>query len=161
MRTGLLIAAVSLSLCGTTVFACGDREAISLASRLFAKHRLFYAQETPGLKKIVSPAFYQALKGHYRCGEKEGGICHLDYEPWLGAQDGEVGAPVKYAVTARSADGVSVSMSYAFVLEPGTPKKAQTVVLQLQKAAEPQCWLVDDLVTPIGDSLAKSYRGKP
>jgi hypothetical protein len=160
MRIALLLAAIPLSLLCSPSRACGDKEAISVATQLFTKHRSFYADETPGLKQLVSGAFYQTLKAHYRCAEKEG-ICHLDYEPWLGAQDGEVSEPVRYEVSSRAKENISVTMSYLFFIASDRPKKKQKVVLRLQLAAQPQCWVINDLITPVGDSLAKRYRGQP
>src|SRR5262249_60098190 len=106
MRRALATSILTAILFCSPASACGDKDAIAVASRFFTEHRSFYAEETPGLKQIVSSPFYQTLKAHYRCAEKEG-ICHLDYEPWLGAQDGEVSGSVRYRISSKTKERVS------------------------------------------------------
>ena len=61
-----------------------------------------------------------------RCSEREweyskGEVGHLDYDPWLGGQDGEIGKPVRFSVETESPDTAIVSMSYPFVLRLQAP----------------------------------------
>ncbi|GAA5181282.1 hypothetical protein GCM10025771_27870 [Niveibacterium umoris] len=109
---------------------------------------------------MVTPELYKLLRAHYRC-EGDGYVCHLDYEPWLGAQDGEVSAPVRYSIKERSHSVTRVAMHYQFLIEPGVPTTDREVVLHLKSAPPPQCWRLGDLITPTGESLATSYAGKP
>lgn len=39
---------------------------------------------------LVSPAFGNALRGERACQQREEGICTIDSDPWLDAQDGDV-----------------------------------------------------------------------
>jgi len=144
----------------SSAFACGEEEAIAFAKRFFAEHRTFYFKDSPAVRESVTPALYQALQNHYRCAAQDG-LCHIDYEPWLGAQDGEVSGPISFAFSSQGNNKASVSLRYQFELSPDRPKKKQTVVLHLASAKEPQCWKVSDLITPLGQSLAKLYRAKP
>jgi hypothetical protein len=83
---------------------CDATTATAFAQRLYAKHYNFYYTDSPGLKTLVSPALYRALRNHYHCE----GVCHLDYDPWLGAQDGEIGPPVTFKASKVDKSGATV-----------------------------------------------------
>lgn len=159
LRFPTILAAAAI-LVSSSTFACGEEEAIAFAKRFFAEHRTFYFKDSPAVRESVTPALYQALLNHYRCQAQEG-MCHIDYEPWLGAQDGEISGPISFSFASHSNDKASVSLHYQFELSPDRPKKKQAVVLHLVSAKEPLCWKVGDLITPLGQSLAKLYRAKP
>ena len=152
--------AAALIFISSSAFACGEEEAIAFAKHFFAEHRTFYFKDSPAVRDSVTPALYRALQNHYRCAAQDG-LCHIDYEPWLGAQDGEVSGPISFSFASPGNNKASVSLRYQFELSPDRPKKRQTVVLHLTSASEPQCWKVSDLITPLGQSLAKLYRAKP
>lgn len=135
---------------------CTDESARALAQRVYSQHYDFYAQAQPGMQSWVSPALLRALRNHYRCE----GVCHLDYDPWLGAQDGEIRPPVTFKVTRRDKSGVEVEMRYQYYIADPEPIQPQHLLLRLQSAAAPQCWRLDDLITPLGDSLKKAYSAK-
>lgn len=153
----ILICLLALIPAGQALAAACDAEtATAFAQRLYAKHYNFYSTGGPGLKTLVSPALYRALRNHYRCE----GVCHLDYEPWLGAQDGEIGPPVTFNANKVDKSGATVEMHYQFLIATTVPPKPQRVILRLKPSAPPQCWRLDDLVTPLGDSLRQSYLQK-
>jgi hypothetical protein len=159
LRLNTLVAAALIFMSSPT-FACGEEEAIAFAKRFFADHRTFYFKDSPTVRESVTPALYKALQNHYRCQAQEG-LCHIDYEPWLGAQDGEVSGPISFSFASKGNDKASVSLRYQFELSPDRPKKKQKVILHLATSKEPQCWKVSDLITPLGQSLATLYRAKP
>lgn len=136
---------------------CNEARALAQAEAFFKQHQAFYFKETPALRQAVSPALYRALQRHYRCA----GVCHLDYDPWLGAQDGEIAEPIQFAVSSSTREKVEVRMSYRYDAGPGQPEETNTVRLRLSAVAPPRCWVLDDLVTPLGDSVLQRYRGKP
>lgn len=146
---GLLAAEAALA-------ACGGPQALSLAQGFYAGHYAFYHQPTPGLRDWVTPAFHAALQNHYRCARQHG-QCHIDHDPWLGAQDGEVTGPVTYSLQGVDARQAVVVLRYRFAVanEPPAPREVR---LRLRATAAPRCWQVDDLHTPLGDSLAARYR---
>lgn len=154
------LVAAALVFMSSSTFACGEEEAIAFAKRFFADHRTFYFKDSPAVRESVTSALYQALQNHYRCQVQEG-LCHIDYEPWLGAQDGEVSGPISFSFASKGNGKASVSLRYLFELSRDRPKTKQTVVLHLASAEPPQCWRVSDLITPLGQSLAKLYRAKP
>ncbi len=160
MRSVFILVIFISSILGSAATACGIAEAEGVARRFFGVHRDFAWQETPGLRKIVTPPFYRALKAHYRCAAKEG-ICQLDYDPWLGAQDGGISGPVSFAVSSKAHNEAAVTLSYQFDAGADAPRKKQDVVLHLRAAASPQCWQVADLVTPAGASIVRQIRGEP
>ena len=140
--------------------ACDTADPAAFAQRFFDTHRTFYFEETPALAQAVTAELHRALRNHYRCIEKEG-LCHLDYDPWLGAQDGDIAGTPTFTARRTPQGGIEVAMRYRFVLNPGEPGAPHEVVLRLQQTAPPQCWRVSDLITPLGDALAARYRGKP
>jgi len=157
---GITLALASLTSTSSPLHPdCTRSDPARFAEQFFQSHRSFYLQETPALKPQVTIGLYRALRNHYQCAEAEG-VCHLDYDPWLGAQNGEMAEPALFQVPRGDARPVRVSMTYRFMLEPGKPARARKVVLQLQPAQPPQCWQVDDLITPRGHSLARRYSSK-
>lgn len=136
---------------------CGIPDPAEFAQKFFLEHRSFYYEETPSLKQYVTPSLLDALQNHYRCAMAEG-ICHLDYEPWLGAQDGNIAGAAKFSTKSAGQGRAIVTMSYRFEIEPGKPTIVHRVKLYLAARGASGCWRVSDLVTPLGDSLAKSYR---
>jgi hypothetical protein len=107
--------------------------------------RTFYAEHY---------SFYALLKREWEYSKGE--IGHLDYDPWLGGQDGEIGKPVRFSVETESPDTAIVSMSYPFVLDSKHPAERHTVHLVLRKR-EHECWQLQDFITPRGDSLSYVY----
>lgn len=137
--------------------ACDAVRPDAVVQRFQSQHADFYFQATPGLKQAVTPALWSALRNHYRCAEREG-LCHLDYDPWLGAQDGDMAGSPRFQVTQQTADRARVDMHFQLSLGPSQPLQARRVTLVLAAMAPPACWRVDDLITPLGDSLAQRYR---
>lgn len=138
---------------------CGHSNSAKFAQQFFSMHRSFYFEETPALWSYVTPSLYRALQNHYRCAAAEG-ICHLDYDPWLGAQDGEIAGDPTFSAKSIGLGRSTVTMAYRFEIEPGRPTKPHRVVLHLKAAPPPVCWQVSDLVTPLGHSLAKRYSSR-
>lgn len=80
----------------------------------------------------------------------------MDYDPWLGAQDGEIGKPVRFSVESESPDTAVVAMSYPYVLDHKHRPERHTVHLVLRKG-EDECWRLQDFITPLGESLSYVY----
>lgn len=158
-RATFILSLLASSLSGAALAACATMEPAAFAQHFFEKHREFYHLPTTRLDEVVTPAFRRALAAHYRCIKAEG-ICHIDYDPWLGAQDGEIHPPLEFSVTARQGDRASVRMAYRFVVA-GPQGTRHQVTLMLRAKTADKCWQVDDLITPLGDSLATRYLGSP
>ena len=135
---------------------CDAESATKFAQNIYNTRYNFYDAEEVGVKALVSPALYHALQNHYSCE----GVCHLDYDPWLGAQDGKIGPPITFETTKIDKTGATVEMHYQFLIAPTKPAKSHIVLLKMKPSAPPQCWQLNDLVTPIGDSLLKAYSKK-
>ncbi len=119
-----------------------------------ARHARFYAgPPSPALLAQLTPSFGTLLskEAAYAGGE----VGHLDYDPWLGAQDGEIGQPVTFEAKARDADTSEVSMRYRFVL--GDERAATPHVVHLVLRRHDGCWRLDDFVTPTGDALSEVF----
>lgn len=156
MRKVAVLSLLLSSLPGQALAACEQADPVAFARSFYERHRDFYFTETPQLDRVVTPALHRALRGHYRCAKKHG-TCHLDYDPWLGAQDGEIDPPVAFSLALRREASAFVTMRYRYQIAAGQPVKHHQLGIQLRTAPAPQCWQVDDLVTPLGDSLATRY----
>lgn len=157
--TALLLFASLPALAGSQ---CDPGSAVPFAQAFYQKHYNFYASDPKAIRALLTPPFFKQVKREYDCMKKEG-ECNLDYDPWLGAQDGEIGKPVNFAVRSQDVNGTVVAMTYmgeAFGVEPSAKPVKHIVLLKLKPAAAPGCWQLDDLVTPVGGSLAKIFAGK-
>jgi hypothetical protein len=152
----LLLAA--LALVSTSVAAADCPNAADWARAFYSEHYSFYADAPDPILKFTTPEFGALLKKEWAYANGEVG--HLDYDPWLGAQDGKIGKPVRFSVETESPDTAIVSMSYPFVLEPKRPPERHTVHLVLRKR-EQECWQLQDFITPRGDSLSYVYSFPP
>ncbi len=125
--------------------ACQEPEAVA---------RAFYAATTGDgdllepLPALVSPAFGKALRGERACQQREEGICTIDSDPWLDAQDGDIETPVRYSWKEASASAGQVEMRYSVW------KKAYLTRLPMVRHGQ-GCWQVDDIVTNSGRSVRK------
>lgn len=129
-------------------------KAADWARAFYTDHYLFYAEAPDPILKFTTPEFGAVLKKEWAYANGEVG--HLDYDPWLGAQDGDIGKPVRFSVESECPEVVIVAMSYPYVLNPGRPPKQHTAHLVLHKG-DHDCWLLQDFITPAGDSLSHVY----
>lgn len=97
---------------------------------------------------LVSPAFGNALRGERACQQREEGICTIDSDPWLDAQDGDIETPVRYRWKEVLATVGEVEMRYAVW------KKAYVTRLPMVRQGQ-GCWQVDDILTNSGRSVRK------
>lgn len=129
------------------------------ARTFYSKHYLFYSGDPAPVLKLTTAGFGAYLKKEWEW--TKGEVGSFDYDPWLGAQDGKIGKPVRFSIEKETPDAADVLMSYPFVLEPKRPSKPHTVHLALRKSAH-GCWQLNDFVTPLGESLSQLYSaGQP
>ena len=121
----------------------------TFAQGFYRDNYAFYNEAPQQVASLVTPALLKKLQDERACVEKNG-RCHLDYDPWLGAGDGAIGAPVMFR--RRSADGHHALVEMSYPLQKGGA--TQTVQLKLARTPEVGCWQLDDFVTPSGVSLA-------
>ena len=127
---------------------------VAFARGLFEQHRNFYWDEAHHDPTVLTPRFDAALRCEWAFAKGEVG--DLDVDPWLGAQDGAIGAPVTFRLLARQGGAATVLMSYPFLTEPSARPQRRSVRLRLRRAAG-GCWQLDDLITPGGQSLRTLY----
>jgi len=133
--------------------ACAVDDPAAVAKSFYSGHAEFSSENPARIKAIITPRFFDALDKEYKCAQ--GQICALEADPWTDAQDGQIGKPVAFATASNSGVKASVSMSYTFVLDK-KHRKPQRVTLLLQRKSPADCWLVDDLVGPRGESLVQA-----
>ena len=148
----LLLAILALISAGLAAANCP--KAADWARAFYSEHYSFYADPPDPILQFTTPEFGELLKKEWAYAKGEVG--HLDYDPWLGAQDGEIGKPIRFSVETESPDMAVVAMSYPFVLEPNRPPERHTVHLVLRKR-EHECWQLHDFITPRGESLSCVY----
>ncbi|MGX9708908.1 hypothetical protein [Stenotrophomonas maltophilia group sp. LNF259] len=145
-KTGMLmIAGLLLAPAVQASPACQEPEAVA---------RAFYAATTGDgdllepPSALVSPAFGKALRGERACQQREEGICTIDSDPWLDAQDGDIETPVRYSWKEASASAGQVEMRYSVW------KKDYLTRLPMVRHGQ-GCWQVDDILTNSGRSVRK------
>jgi hypothetical protein len=119
----LLLAILALISAGPAAADCP--KAADWARAFYSEHYSFYAGAPDPILQFTTPEFGALLKKEWAYSKGEVG--HMDYEPWLGAQEGEIGKPVRFSVETESPDMAVVSMSYPFVLDPKRPPERHTV----------------------------------
>ena len=95
---------------------------------------------------LVSAAFAQALSGERDCQEREQGICTIDADPWLDAQDGDIEGAVEFSWSPTSPTAGVVEVRYRVWGEP-----YRTRLPMVRQG--PGCWQVDDVITNSGRSV--------
>lgn len=137
----------------TVVYAeCGSPE--DVVGQFYSQHYSFYYSEPETLKSLVTSEFLSALDRKWRCS----GICYIDYDPWLGAQDGDIYEPVVFEIESQIAiienlDIAIVAMKYVYMILPPYGREIHVVHLVLRKSQD-GCWLLHDFITPLGESLS-------
>lgn len=121
-------------------------------------HADFYWKPERHDPSLYTPGLDAALRREWAYAKGEVG--HLDYDPWLGAQDGDMADTPVFETESTLEDTAIVAMRYAFVLDPAGPRTPQVVHLILKRQA-PQCWRLDDFITPRGESLRRVYATAP
>ena len=106
-------------------------KAADWARSFYSEHYFFYAGAPDPILQLTTPEFGALLKKEWAYSKGEVG--HFDYDPWLGAQDGEIGKPVRFSVETESPDMAIVSMSYPDLLDPKRPSERHTAHLVLHK----------------------------
>ena len=132
--------------------SCAIDDPAAVARTFYQQHPNFSSEDPARIKKIVTPRLFEAMDREYKCAQ--GQICALEADPWTDAQDGSIGKPVKFATASNSGVEAKVSMTYPFVLGKKHDEKHVTLVLQRQSPTE--CWRLDDLVGPRGESLVRA-----
>lgn len=143
----LLLAILALACAAPAVAGCP--KPAEWARAFYSEHQSFYYGPPASVLQLTTPDFGALLKKEWAYSKGEVG--HMDYNPWLGAQDGEIGKPVRFSVETELPDLAVVSMSYPFVLEPKRLPDRHVVHLILRKPNK-QCWLLHDFITPLGES---------
>jgi len=106
-----------------------------------------------GHEEFFTSTFQSGISAEVDCLKREG-ECSLDYDPWLGAQDGEISPPLRYAVVSDMEGYVVVQFTYRFTIANTARPHAVEIVLHKQPDG---CWKVNDFITPIGVSLLGTF----
>jgi hypothetical protein len=125
------------------------------AKQFLDKHYEFFSVSPAGLRDLVTAEFYEFLEGDWRSSSKHQEVGALGYDPWLGAQDGEMGNQVSFAVENLGEETAMVAVVYPFAIE--SSKSIQRVAHLVLQRSEKECWRLNDFITPLGESLAHLY----
>lgn len=89
--------------CDTTA-ACVAPDPVTTAQWIYANQRPFAFQKAgEDLAKraeFLSPSLYALLTAEWKCQDKEQGLCALDADPWINAQDGAALDPIVFELVA-------------------------------------------------------------
>jgi hypothetical protein len=148
----ILVVMVVLWTIRSAAAACPSDDPAAIAKSFYSKHPEFASEDPAKIKKLVTARLFDVLDREYKCAQ--GQICAIEADPWTDAQDGRIGKPVEFTTASNSGVEATVSMSYPFILNK-TPRQQQ-VKLLLQRQSPTDCWLLNDLVGPRGQSLVRT-----
>src|SRR6266478_7212321 len=94
LRMKLLVTLLALISSGVAAADCP--KAADWARAFYSEHYSFHADPSDRVLQLTTPEFGALLKREWEYSNGE--IGHLDYDPWLGGQDGEIGKPVRFSV---------------------------------------------------------------
>ena len=122
----------------------------TFAQGFYRSSYAFFNESPEQVSAVVSPGLLRKLQDERDCVVKHG-HCHLQYDPWLGPQDGSIGYPLQFQRESQDGRSAVVVLSY-----PSATAGAATrsVKMKLRKAADSACWQLDDFITPTGESLS-------
>ena len=146
-KTGMfMIAGLLLAPAAQAAPACEDAVGVARAFFEATSGDAGYVLDAP--RALVSPAFGKALREERACQAREEGICTIDSDPWLDAQDGDIEGPVRYGWNETSATFGQVELRYSVWKKP--------YVTRLPMVRKGQgCWQVDDVITQSGRSVRR------
>lgn len=149
MKQCRILAILACALVAHSAFACVASGPEKTAQWIHTNERSFaFQQEGSDLtkrKRFLSPRLYDLLAANWKCENAEQGLCGLDSDPWVNAQDGGELQPIKFSLLISTPATATVRMSYTFGWT-GTPGEAAETQLKFIKNAKSGCWLLDDLV---------------
>jgi hypothetical protein len=127
---------------------CTDQSAIHFAKQFYRENYYFFSgSDSTIADQVYTADFKRAITDHAECGGDKG-ICNLNFDPWLNAQDGSMDGGIEYSVHRIEGSRVSVDLNYQFRVHPTYPSMPQKVSLMLNKVDRPQCWALDDMLMP-------------
>jgi len=129
--------------------SCLGNDPLVAAKAFYQNHVDFYYADPAKLQGIIAPRLLKLLAMNYAC--ENGEECALDSDPWVDAQDGDIAEPVTFDLGKHDGEQATVVMHYTFALSD-TQRSPRQVALKMRKSN--QCWTVDDMITPLGNSLA-------
>jgi hypothetical protein len=111
----------------------------------------------------LSPSLLGLLLADWRCQVAEQGVCALDADPWVNAQDGEELPPIDFFLASTESTKVTVMMTFRFGWhDTDTPAPVPaSASLVLYRDAESECWQLDDLIGPKDISLKQRLKDYP
>lgn len=127
--------------------ACLGETPLTAARAWFQQHYAFWNEPPAVLRELFAPPLLDLLEREQACTAE--GVCAIDADPWLDAQDGEARDP-EYFAEGRDA----VRLRYRYVLDERMP--AQPRELRLRFSGADRCWRAADLIGPDGRSLLQA-----
>jgi hypothetical protein len=161
MKSRHLSGVLALALAGQAGAACVAEGPLETARWIHARERAFALRAEgadPGTRPpFLSATLHSLLRAEWECQDVEEGICALDSDPWINAQDGEALQPISFEVVPGPGTSATVRMSYRFgwhdVSDP-PPEPAEARLMMTYDAGS-GCWVLDDLIGGEGRSLRK------
>lgn len=133
---------------------------IAAANDFFTSHYDFYYEDPARSKAVLAPRLFRILKHQYDAIESTGQIGALDCDPWTNAQDGEIVQPYHFTTLESGEAEAVVRLNYTFDFGPKS-RRAQSVVLKLQRSSPRARWQVSDFIMPNNESLVALLERTP
>jgi hypothetical protein len=152
LASGILASCLALPALPAAAAGCLGKEPVAAAQAFYRKHVDFYYADPAGFRDLVTPDLFKVLAMEHACAQ--GQECALDSDPWVDAQDGDISDPITFTLGDHDGAHATVVMAYIFALST-SQRQPQHLSLKMLRADGEQCWRVDDMITPTGNSLAK------
>jgi hypothetical protein len=142
--------AILIILTSASLTAKVTSDPVVAAKAFYSNHPDFHYTDPSGIRDLITPRFFKALKSESAVPKGELGA--IDADPWTDAQDGDIHPPITFTCVSNSGKAAKVEMRYIFFLDKNH-SWPQTVILKLEKDPNSTKWLISDLTTPHGGSL--------
>ncbi|MEO6972754.1 MAG: hypothetical protein ABI135_04935 [Rhodoferax sp.] len=147
-RLLLVMLAVCCAQAGATE-PCLGTTPLKAAENFYKGHKDFAFADPATMRGLLTPRFDAAVAYEHRC--DAGDVCAIDFDPWTGAQDGDVRQPIRFALVSGGDDHAVVSLRYTFALDR-TRRQSRSATVKLERGASGRCWRVADVMSPDGIS---------
>ena len=154
---GLLAGAVN-AIAHEPQLQCSQSPPVDLATHIFDEHYHFFIDEQPEeFLGLATKEFSLLIDEHAACADTHG-ICVIDYDPWLNAQDGYIDGDINYAELTDNSTRTKVELTFLIRTHPDHKAIPRTTVLTFVRDNADDCWRMDDLLAGRDSSLKEQLK---
>lgn len=142
----IIIISIIYPIIGAELSDCRNSSPNDLAKHFFEIHNNFYCKDPNQFRDAISPRFFAALEKEYRCISIPE-VCAIEAVPWIAAQDGEIGGPIRFKTLYESDTKADVEINYKLVLTPDRSWERSST-LHFIRQDKNSCWIISDITMP-------------